>query len=88
MRFSPDSKLLVIASDEWKKFQIISLTPELAYGEEQVENINVDDIIRQVNIVAVDNETLVYILHGKFWGHTVDIYSSDKSKEVLNVPYI
>lgn len=36
MRFSPDSNQLVIVDASSKKFQIISLSPELASGEEEV----------------------------------------------------
>lgn len=89
MRFSPDSTSLVIVDETAKtKFQIISLTPKLASGEEEIELSDVDDMVRQAYIVTINNETLVYILHGYYWRYTLHIYNSNKQKERLCIENI
>lgn len=41
-----------------------------------------------MNIVNLGDETLVYILHGKFWDYRLQIYNSNNQKEMIEIPNI
>lgn len=49
---------------------------------------DIEDIVRQANIVKLNDETLVYILHGKYWDYRLQIYSSNKEKQMIEIPNI